>query len=213
MLRHETDTELRDISFKKKGAFHNFTNSIYHQSSPFNHQYNCCMLSVLQGLQLLYSLWSSKKIECQEERHVLLLVQKHQFASTRQLLSWASHSGSWTCIARYGQPNFQKRQLEFPATSTEADLKVGHCTARLHWGQERRDWATGNWKRSCFTDESAFEISKPNRSLKVRRYPGEQYNDNCLVPSFKSDRTSASIWGVILIAWHDSYRPLNLFMR
>jgi hypothetical protein len=73
-------------------------------------------------------------------------------------------------------------------------------TPKRHWAQERKYWATDDWERFHFTDESTFEIGRPNRSPRVRRYPGEQYNDNCLVPSFKSGRISTIFWGVIY--WH-----------
>jgi len=197
MPRHETDIELRAIiiSLKKTG---NFTIS---QISRITNRPPSTISTITGRYQRYGTLNNSirsgrpKNLNARQERHLLLLARKHRFASARQLLSWASLSGRIS--ADTASRIFRRNNLTSRRPRLKPFLKPGHRTARLQWAQERKDWATDEWKRFCFTDESTFEVGKPNRSQRVHRYPGEQYNDNCLVPSFKSGRTSTSFWGAI----------------
>jgi len=134
-------------------------------------------------------------VNARQDQHLLLLARKHRFTSARQLLSWGRLSGRLS--ADTASRIFRRMTLTSRRPRLMPFLNPGHRTARLQWAQERKYWATDEWKRFCFTDESTFEVGKPNRSQRVRRYPGEQYNDNCLVPCFKSGRTLTSFCGAI----------------
>ena len=46
-------------------------------------------------------------------------------------------------------------------------------------------------------DESSVEIGKESRQCRVWRRIGERYNQSCLVPTFKSGRSSIMVWGCI----------------
>ena len=48
-----------------------------------------------------------------------------------------------------------------------------------------------------WTDESSFENGKNSAVVKVWRQTHEKYIEECLVPSFKSGKTSMMIWGAI----------------
>ena len=54
-----------------------------------------------------------------------------------------------------------------------------------------------DWERIIWTDEASVEIGKESRQCMVWRRPGERYNNECLVPTFKSGRQSLMIWGSI----------------
>jgi hypothetical protein len=56
---------------------------------------------------------------------------------------------------------------------------------------------TEEWKRIIWTDESSVELGKNTRIPRVWRLPGEAYLEKCLVPTFKSGRTSVMVWGCI----------------
>jgi len=147
MPRHETDIELRAIivGLKKTG---NFTIS---QISRITNRPPSTISTITGRYQRYGTLNNStrsgrpKILNDREERHLLLLARKHRFASARQLLSWAGLSGriSPDTAGRI----FRKKQIDFLPTSTKPFLKPGHHhTARLHWAQERKDWAADKWK-------------------------------------------------------------------
>jgi hypothetical protein len=85
---------------------------------------------------------------------------------------------SWGSLSERPSRNFFRRnslssRLKPPPPPPPVLKSWPVSSSTGHWAQERKDWATADWKRFCFADESTFEIGKPNRSLRVRRYPGE----------------------------------------
>ena len=70
-----------------------------------------------------------------------------------------------------------------------------HIYQRLVFAQKYREWSAEDWERIIWTDESTFEIGKNLRQVRVWRTANERYSSNCIVPTFKSGRTSLMIWG------------------
>jgi len=68
---------------------------------------------------------------------------------------------------------------------------------RLRWAKDHIRWTMTDWERIIWTDESSVEIGKESRECTVWRRPGERYNKECLVPTFKSGRQSIMVWGCI----------------
>ena len=70
-----------------------------------------------------------------------------------------------------------------------------HMSRRLHFARQYCGWSAKEWERVCWTDESTFEIGKNSRQIHVWRTAYEQYLSSCVVPTFKSGRTSLMISG------------------
>jgi len=68
---------------------------------------------------------------------------------------------------------------------------------RLKWARERLGWTMEEWKRVIWMDESSVEVGKESRACKVWRRSGERYDKKCVVPTFRSGRTSLMVWGCI----------------
>ena len=67
----------------------------------------------------------------------------------------------------------------------------------LWWAKDNIWWTMTDWERIIWTDESLVEIGKESRECTVWWRPGERYNKECLVPTFKSGRQSIMVWGCI----------------
>jgi DDE superfamily endonuclease len=52
-----------------------------------------------------------------------------------------------------------------------------------------------DWANIIFSDESSVEIGKQFRQIRVWRYTGEKFEEDCLTPTFKSGRRSVMVWG------------------
>ena len=48
-----------------------------------------------------------------------------------------------------------------------------------------------------FTDESRFELFGTKRRVYIRRYPGERFRKECVVPTMKHGCGSLAVWGGI----------------
>ena len=79
--------------------------------------------------------------------------------------------------------------------SKKSFLTPRHIYQRLVFAQKYRKWSAEDWEHIIWTDESTFEIGKNSRQVRVWRTANERYSSNCIVPTFKSGRTSLMIWG------------------
>jgi transposase len=76
-------------------------------------------------------------------------------------------------------------------------INAKQCKTRRLWAAERLEWTMVDYERIIWTDEASVELGKESRQCKVWRRPGERYIEDCLVPTFKSGRTSIMVWGCI----------------
>ena len=67
---------------------------------------------------------------------------------------------------------------------------------RLEWGEHFRDWNNENWMDVIWSDECAFSVGEVSGTVWVTRRPGEEYEEDCLVPHF-ARRTTVIVWGAI----------------
>ena len=77
-------------------------------------------------------------------------------------------------------------------------LTTNHQAKRLAWAQERKDWVSEQRDRVIFTDELSVEWGENSRQIRVWRNPGDEWDTTCIVPSFKSGRTSVMVWGCMI---------------
>jgi hypothetical protein len=66
---------------------------------------------------------------------------------------------------------------------------------RLAFARKHVNWKVADWSKVIWSDESSFEIGKKSKQVKVWREKKDQMNPECLEPTFKSGRSSTSIWG------------------
>jgi hypothetical protein len=72
-----------------------------------------------------------------------------------------------------------------------------HKLKRMLWCKERKSWTMEEWGEVIWTDESRFEVGFHGGTCWVYRAVDEVDSEECLLPSFKSGRTSIMIWGSI----------------
>jgi transposase len=76
-------------------------------------------------------------------------------------------------------------------------LNMQHREKRLVFAKKYQNWASEDWMRVIWCDESTFEIGENSRQVRVWRSVNEKYSQSCLSPTFKSGRSSLMIWGAI----------------
>jgi len=68
---------------------------------------------------------------------------------------------------------------------------------RLAFAQAHQGWSKDDWRRVIWTDECYVWLSGHTSRVWVTRRPGEEYNDDCLLPKFPK-KNSIMVWGGIL---------------
>jgi hypothetical protein len=68
-------------------------------------------------------------------------------------------------------------------------------TQRLSWAR-REKLGKRDWNKLCWSDEVTFEVGHNSRTIYISHRAGKKvaFLDNNLKPSFKSGRTSVSVW-------------------
>jgi hypothetical protein len=66
---------------------------------------------------------------------------------------------------------------------------------RLDFARQHLEWTIADWSKVIWSDESSFETGKKSQQVKVWRQVGERMKLECLEPTFRSGRSSTSIWG------------------
>lgn len=69
---------------------------------------------------------------------------------------------------------------------------------RLTFARDHQHWTINNWKKVIWTNESSFEIGKQYQQVMVWRTTREKVKSSCLVPTFKSGRSSIMVWGAFI---------------
>ena len=78
-------------------------------------------------------------------------------------------------------------------------LKESHIKNRREFVKNYSSWTMDEWKNVIWTDESSIELGHNSRQVRVWRNEEDAYLEECLVPTFKSGRSSIMVWGAI--AW------------
>lgn len=74
-------------------------------------------------------------------------------------------------------------------------LRIVNKKKRLEWAKKHANWTAEQWNSVLWTDESKFEIFGSKRRVYVRRFPGEQMNDDCVVSTIKHGNGNVMVWG------------------
>jgi transposase len=138
-----------------------------------------------------------RKWELRDERHTLRIITSERFATLRALLARCgleNKVGRHSVLKLLRRHNFRLRRPR-----RKPFLKPEHKEKRLQWCKDHVHWTVEDWARVIWTDESCFELGRTAPCRYVWRRPGEEFLPECMLPTFKSGRTSVSIWGAITL--------------
>lgn len=132
-----------------------------------------------------------KKLSERDVRQILLFSKTHRRSSLQDITNACPVDVSTRTVRRvlHDHNIFSRIAVKKPF------LKPLHISRRLHFARQYCGWSAEEWERVCWTDESSFEIGKDSRQIHVWRTAYERYSSSCVVPTFKSGRTSLMIWG------------------
>lgn len=74
-------------------------------------------------------------------------------------------------------------------------LKVAHKRARKQFAEDNQYQTMDYWNRVLWSDETKINLFGSDGVQHVWRRPGEEYKDNCVVPTVKHGGGSVMVWG------------------
>ena len=69
--------------------------------------------------------------------------------------------------------------------------------ARLEFAHEYEDWDFEEWTRAIWTDEMAMQTASNEEKTYVWREPDEEYEEDCIEPTFIPGFRRVKVWGAI----------------
>ncbi|GLB38751.1 putative DDE superfamily endonuclease [Lyophyllum shimeji] len=71
--------------------------------------------------------------------------------------------------------------------------------SRMYWARKYRGWTEREWGRVSFSDECYVYLGDGCGRVYVTRRPGEELDEDCVVPSFTQSSKRVMVWGVITL--------------
>ena len=71
-------------------------------------------------------------------------------------------------------------------------------TKRVHWARLYKDYKSRNWEDVIWSDECYIYLGDDRGRVYVTRRPDEEYDEDCLVPTFKQSAVRVMVWGCIM---------------
>lgn len=77
-------------------------------------------------------------------------------------------------------------------------LKDVQKEKRRQWAEDCRGFTDNEWARIIWSDEAYVCIGDNKGDVYVTRAAGEEYDENCVVPTFKQSSIRVMVWGCIM---------------
>jgi transposase len=77
-------------------------------------------------------------------------------------------------------------------------LRKDQKESRNRWAKDHRSWTTEDWMRVIWSDECYVYIGDNRGTVWVTRAVDEEFDENCVVPTFKQSSVRVMIWACIM---------------
>ena len=130
-----------------------------------------------------------------QDHALLRMVRQDPFISARVLTAWMRNlygmRASWTTINNrlLSCDNHAYKPTRKPL------LTANHCCLRLEWAQRWRNLTMANWQQVIFSGESRFQHHTVDGRLRVRRLPGEHFQQKCQAYRVQAGGGLVHLWG------------------
>ena len=135
-----------------------------------------------------------KKLTDQDEDNIIKKIKKNRQTTAQEIADYLNLQVSISTIKRalHRKGYYGRVAAKKPFITAENAMK------RLEWCKQHATLTGEDWKKFIWSDESSVEIGRQSRQIKVWRRHKERFKKHCLLPTFKSGRTSVSIWAAFI---------------
>ena len=130
----------------------------------------------------------------QDDRALIRLSKSNRKSTSRSLMTEMNLSGV-RMSSRTVRRRLFNAGLRAYRPRKKPKLTPAMRRKRFAWAKQFRSWTVTDWERVCFSDESTLEILD-DRCRYVRRHPGEEFLQQCLVQKVKHP-LKVMVWSVV----------------
>lgn len=77
-------------------------------------------------------------------------------------------------------------------------LTKAHKDARKRWAVKHKGWHSEDWARVIWSDECYVYIGDTKGTVWVTRSASEEFDEDCVIPTFKQSSLRVMVWGCIM---------------
>lgn len=77
-------------------------------------------------------------------------------------------------------------------------LTKAHKRARMAWARRFLKYTALQWGKVIFSDECYVCLDDTHGRIFITRWPDEEFNEDCLVPTFKQSPVCVMVWGCVM---------------
>ena len=80
-------------------------------------------------------------------------------------------------------------------------LHITHKRDHMWWVQKYKSYNTEDWGKIIWSDKCYIYLGDNQGRICVTQHPDEEFDKDCLVPTFKQSSVHVMVWGCIMKGW------------
>lgn len=138
-----------------------------------------------------------KKTTPQDDRVLYRMCRQNRFKSASTLRNeWEHHINTRVSSSTVNR-RLLSRGLRARRPAKKPLLTGVRKQNRLEWARQHQHRRLRHWRHVLFTDESRFLLHRADGRLRVRREPGQRFQEDTVMPSVAHGGGSVHVWGGI----------------
>ena len=130
-----------------------------------------------------------------EDRHLVQTCRRNRFLCAPELAMDLARTSGVEVHRSTVSRRLAEAGLHGRVARHKPRLTPLHKQRRLVWARQHLTWTAEDWSRVLWSDESRFQLYQSDGRVYVRRTVGEEYSENCVVPSVKHGGSGIMVWG------------------
>ncbi len=136
-----------------------------------------------------------KKLSARAQRHIQKLCLGNRHMSAARIAAEVEGVGGQPVSAQIICRTLHQIGLHGCRPRRKHLLKMMHKKARKQFAEDKQTKDTEYWNHVLWSDETKINLFGSDGVKHVRRQPGEEYKDKCVLPTVKHGGGSVMVWG------------------
>ena len=154
----------------------------------------------------------SKKLNPRARRQVQKLASQNRRRSAVGIAAEIADMGGQSVSAQTIRRTLNEIGLHGRRPRRKPLLKLAHKKAYKQFTQDMQSKAMDYWNHILWSDETKINLFDSDGVQHVWRRPGEEYQDNCVLPTVKHGGGSVMVWGCMSAAGTGEMRLIEGIM-
>lgn len=135
-----------------------------------------------------------KKLDERSMRRLMKYAKSNRFKPLHTITAEFNSNNDYNLCSRSVRRYLRREGINNYVAVSKPHLSMKNIRARVEWANLHLHWDDAQWDKVVFSDESSFTVKPVTSHDRVWRKEGTRFDQANMVPTFKSGRSSVSIW-------------------